>query len=131
MFDIARTTQRLRSFKEASSAWKMDLQQSERYFYGYVFVPCCPEDYHHNQLQGLQAIPGSYTGSNLKYDAVLPEQNEQQPAHTPQNTSHGRESDCRVPSLPAIYRQLPGACGVSRHKVGLKRLPASSFFGGK
>lgn len=55
----------------------MDLQQSERYFHGYILVPCCPEDFRHNQPQGLQAFPSSYTSSIRNYDgAVLPEQNQ-------------------------------------------------------
>ena len=55
----------------------MDLQQSERYFHGYILVPCCPEDFRHNQPQSLQAIPSSYTSSIRNYDgAVLPEQNQ-------------------------------------------------------
>lgn len=110
----------------------MDPQQSERYFHGYILVPCCPEDYCHNQLQGLQTIPSSYTSSILKHDPVLPEQNEKQPAHASRNISHEGESDCpcRV-VFPAIYRQRPAACGVSRHEIGEERLLASPLLRGK
>lgn len=102
----------------------MDLQQSERYFHGYILVPCCPEDFRHNQLQDVQAIPSSYTSSNLKHDAVLPEQNQQQPTTASRNISHHRDCTCRV-VFPAIYRQRPAACGVSRHKIGQESLPVS------
>lgn len=107
----------------------MDPQQSERYFHGYILVPCCTEDCCHNQLQRLQAIPSSYNSSIPKDEAILPDQNEHQPTHASRHTSHGREGDCRL-LFPAIYRQRPQTCGVSRHKIGAKRLPASSLLRG-
>jgi len=109
----------------------MDLKHSERYFHGYILVPYCPEDYCHNQLQGLQAIPRSYTGSILKYDPVLPEQNEKQPVHASRNTSHERESDCAYRVVfAAVHRQRAAVCGFSRHKIGEERLFASSLLKG-
>ena len=107
----------------------MDLQQSERYFHGYILVPCCPEDFRYNQLPGLQVIPSSYTSSNLKYDAVLPEQNQQQPTTASRNMSHNSDCTCRE-AFHAIYRQRPTACGVSRHKIGVESLPISYSRGG-
>ena len=109
----------------------MDLQHSERYFHGYILVPCYPKDYCYNQPQGLQAIPSSYTGSILKYDPVLPEQNEMQPARASRNTSRERESDCTCRAVvPAIYRQRSAERGVSRHKIGEERLLVSSLLRG-
>ena len=124
-FTIAYFTQRIHSFKEARRPCKMDIKQLERYFHGYILVPCCPEDYCHNQLESLtslQEIPSPYTGSILKYDPVLPEHNEKQPAHASRNTSHERESGCaRRVVFPAIYRQRPTECGVSRHEIDEER----------
>jgi len=108
----------------------MDLKHSERYFHGYILVPYCPEDYCHNQLQGLQAIPSSYTGSNLKYHTVLPQQNEKH-AHASRNTSQERECDCAYCVVfPAVHRQRAAVCGFSRHKIGEERLFASSLLKG-
>lgn len=107
----------------------MDLQQSERYFHGYILVPCYPEDFRHNQPQSLQAIPSSYTSSIRKYDgAVLPEQNQNQPTTASRNIWHHGDCTCRV-VFPAIYRQQPRAWGVSRHKIGVESLPVSCLGG--
>ncbi|KAJ7370387.1 hypothetical protein OS493_032563 [Desmophyllum pertusum] len=103
----------------------MDLKQLERYnLHGYVFVPCCTEDYCQNQLQGFQAIPSSsYSTSVPNCDAILPKQRDStnQATHAPLFTSH-RESDCRL-LFPAIQRQRLQPCEVSRSKIGV---PATS-----
>lgn len=107
----------------------MDLQQSKRYFpAGYIFVPCVPDDFHHNQLQGIQAIPSSYTSSIRKYDFALPEQNQNQPATASRNISHHSDCTCRV-VFPAIYRQRSTVYGVSRHNIGVESLPVSRLGG--
>lgn len=100
----------------------MDLKKSERCFHGYFLVPCCTKDYCNcqNQLQGFQVIPSSYSTSVSKCGAILAEQSEHQ-AH--------KGDDSRL-FFPAIHRQRPQSCEVSRHKVGVERLLPSSAFRG-
>lgn len=109
----------------------MDLKESERYYHGYILVPCCTEDYCkcQNQLQGFQAIPNSYPLSISKYDAILAEQSEHQATRATRFTSHRGEDDSHL-FFPAIHKQRRQSREVSRHKVGVEGLAPSSAFKG-
>ena len=101
----------------------MDLKQSERYYHGYIFMPCCTEDhsYFHNQLQGYQAMSSSYPSPVSKCDAIFRTQSEHQATYTSRFTSHS--GDHRL-FFPATQRERqPQRCEVSRHKISVESLP--------
>lgn len=107
----------------------MDSKELERYFHGYIFVPCCTEDCCRNQQQSFQACPSLYPSSAPKYEAVTPEQSRSdQATHSSRFTSH-RDGSYRM-LFPAIQRERPQPYEISRHRIGLES-PLPSALGGK
>ena len=47
-------------------------EQAERFFHGYIFMPCCSEDCCRNQLQTVQTLSPLYAASTSSRFPLLP-----------------------------------------------------------
>lgn len=103
----------------------MDSKDSERYFRGYIFLPCCTEECCRNQSHSFQAGSSFYPSSLPKYEAILPEQSRSVQAHSSRFSSHTRDAGYRV-LFPAVQKERPQPYEISRQNFGLEsQLPSA------
>lgn len=96
---------------------EMDFKESERYYHGYVFLPCCTKECYQNQPRKLQEYTSLYPSLIPKNEAFLPDRanSVDQVPHRLRFTAY-REGGYRF-IFPATQKDQTQPCEISRHGV--------------
>lgn len=99
----------------------MDLKQTESYFRGYVFLPCCNEE--HSYFHGYQ--PSYYPSQVSKCDAILQTRRGHQVSHTSRFMPHSGEYRLLLPATQRDPRPQPNE--ICQHKLSVGNLPEKAL----
>ena len=93
----------------------MDFKESERYYHGYVFLPCCTKECYQNQPHKLQEYRSLYPSLIPKNEAFLPDRaNSVDQVPHPLRFSAYREGGYRF-IFPSTQKGQTQSCEISHH----------------
>lgn len=94
---------------------EMDFKESERYYHGYIFLPCCTKECYQNQPHKLQEYRSLYPSLIPKNEAFLPDRdNSVDQVPHPLRFSAYREGGYRF-IFPSTRKGQTQSCEISRH----------------
>lgn len=93
----------------------MDFKESERYYHGYIFLPCCTKECYQNQPHKLQEYRSLYPSLIPKNEAFLPDRaNSVDQVPHPLRFSAYREGGYRF-IFPSTQKGQTQSCEISHH----------------
>ena len=107
----------------------MDEKESERYFRGYIFVPCCTKECCRNQAQSFQTYPSLNNPYPVPKHEVFSQEQTSSFVQVPHQSSRfipHRDGDYRL-VFPAMQTDQLQPCEISRHNIDVESQLRSAY----